>query len=70
MEPAHARSIIVGFGRSPGDVVVLGDLDPEPIITRAVTDPVQGPPELFSAVYARIERCVGSLASALPLRGR
>jgi protein-tyrosine phosphatase len=70
MEPAHARSIIVGFGRAPGDVVVLGDLDPDPIITRAVTDPVQGPPELFAAVYARIERCVASLASALPLPGR
>jgi protein-tyrosine-phosphatase len=65
METAQRREICRRFGRSPRDVIVLGDLDPEPIDTRRIDDPVDQGLEVFEASYARIERCVGELARAL-----
>jgi protein-tyrosine phosphatase len=68
MEPRQARSIVSGFGKSEEDVIVLGDLDPEPIVTRAIPDPVDQPPPVFDEVYARIERCVRCLVAVLSQR--
>lgn len=48
------------FGRRTG-VLVLGDLDPEPIDTRTIRDPFDQSDEVFDQVYARIDRCVGTL---------
>jgi protein-tyrosine phosphatase len=53
------------FGRHPGDVVVLGDLDPAPVETRAIRDPVAGTADVFDACYARIERCIRALQQLL-----
>jgi protein-tyrosine phosphatase len=50
----------------PGVVaVLLGDLDPAPIETRAIVDPVDRPREVFDRVYERMERCVGALMGSL-----
>lgn len=65
MEPAQRRAVCDRFGRQARDVVVLGDLDPEPIETRGIRDPVNGPAEAFEECYARIERCVRELARAI-----
>ena len=45
-----------------GRVVLLGDLDPEPITRRTVLDPVEQPAEVFRSCYDRIDRCVDALA--------
>jgi protein-tyrosine phosphatase len=65
MDAAQHRAICAVFGRHPNDVIVLGDLDPEPIETRAIHDPVLQPVEIFKTVYQRIDRCVRALASVL-----
>jgi protein-tyrosine-phosphatase len=65
MEPGQQRRICERFGRSPKVVIVLGDLDPRPIETRAMRDPVDQPLEAFEESYARIERCVHELVAVL-----
>jgi protein-tyrosine-phosphatase len=65
MDTAQRREICDRFGRPPRDVIVLGDLDPEPIDTRRIDDPLDQGLEAFEASYARIERCTGELAKAL-----
>ncbi|HXF95888.1 MAG TPA: hypothetical protein VNI61_07265 [Gemmatimonadales bacterium] len=65
MEPGQARALGGRFSRPPRDIVVLGDLDPEPIAARAIRDPVRQPAAAFEACYARIERCVGELVRVL-----
>lgn len=47
-------------------VLILGDLDPEPIDTRAIQDPYGRPEEVFEHVFDRIDRCVATLVAALP----
>ena len=61
MEVNQQRTIIERFGRRPSDVILLGDLDPLPIDTRAIRDPVNDGREVFDQVYERIARCVGNL---------
>jgi protein-tyrosine phosphatase len=46
-------------------VLVLGDLDPNPIDTRQIEDPVEQSREIFERSYSRIERCVQELAAAV-----
>jgi protein-tyrosine-phosphatase len=65
MELGQQRAICGRFHRSPKDVIVLGDLDPQPIEMRAMQDPVDQPLEAFEASYARIERCVRELVASL-----
>jgi protein-tyrosine phosphatase len=64
MEPTQKQALVRRFARDE-DVVVLGDLDPQPIRTRAIIDPQGQPPAAFAAVYARIDRCVAALVAAL-----
>jgi hypothetical protein len=59
------RVICERFGRSPRDVVLLGDFDPDPIASREIEDPVEQGVEVCAVVYARIERCAAELASVL-----
>jgi protein-tyrosine-phosphatase len=68
MDPAQGRAIYERFGRSPRDILVLGDLDPVPMATRAIRDPVEQGLEVFAESYARIERCVAELVNALGAR--
>jgi protein-tyrosine-phosphatase len=46
-------------------VIVLGDLDSEPIETRTIRDPWNCDDQVFRDSYARIERCVRELAAAI-----
>ncbi len=68
MEDLQRRSICERFGRVGRDVLLLGDLDPMPVMSRAIEDPVEQDPEVCDRAYARIERCVKQLATVLALR--
>jgi len=70
MEPAQQRQVLERFGRSARDVIVLGDLDPAPILARTIRDPVNQPSDVFEESYTRIERCVQELARILGSAGR
>ncbi|HET7188413.1 MAG TPA: hypothetical protein VFI52_09670 [Gemmatimonadaceae bacterium] len=49
-----------GVGR--GTLLILGDLDPEPITRRTVRDPWGSDDRIFDESYARIDRCIRELA--------
>lgn len=59
MSTAQHWAVRALFGRRSHDVIVLGDLDPEPIEAREIRDPVEQPKEIFALSYARIDRCIG-----------
>jgi len=65
MDLTQRHEICVRFGRAERDVLVLGDLDPQPIESRRIRDPVRQPLAVFLQTYARIERCVRELARAI-----
>lgn len=65
MDAMHEWALRDVLGRNVREVLVLGDLDPEPIDTRRIVDPVGKPKEVFERCYARIRRCVRELADAL-----
>lgn len=69
MEPYQAEELAVRYGRRRG-VVVLGDFDPQPIRARIIPDPWNKPREDFVASYARIDRCLAVLASAVSAAAR
>jgi len=69
VDQAQRRLLCERFGRSPGDVVVLGDFDPEPVESRTIRDPVNEGLEVFAEVYERIARCAYYFATALPAKG-
>jgi len=56
------------FGRDVRDVLILGDLDPEPIEPRMIEDPIEQPKEVFERCYSRINRCVGQFVQAVAER--
>jgi protein-tyrosine phosphatase len=65
MEPRQQRALVRRFGIPPHRVLVLGDLDPRPITTRAIADPWGLGEPVLQASYARIDRCVRVLVAAL-----
>jgi len=65
MDLTQRHEICARFGRTERDVLVLGDLDPQPIETRVIRDPMRQPLAVFEQTYARIERCVRELARAI-----
>ena len=69
MDLTQRHEICVRFGRTERDVLVLGDIDPQPIETRRIRDPVRQPLAVFEQTYARIERCVRELARATTAAG-
>lgn len=62
MEERQRRAVCERFGRAPRDVLLLGDLDPAPVTSRAIEDPVEQGAEVCDRVYGRIERCIRVLA--------
>ena len=58
------------FGRPRGAILVLGDLDPQPIVRRTIRDPWGGDDEAFDDSYARLERCIASLTDILASSAR
>lgn len=69
MEVSQQRRICERFGRRPGDILILGDLDPLPVETRTIRDPVNDGREIFDQVYERIARCVRELVDILSPSG-
>ena len=65
MEPSQRRTLVAEHGVPAEHVLVLGDLDVEPISCRAIPDPYGGTQEVFSRCYRRIQRCVDSLATTI-----
>jgi protein-tyrosine phosphatase len=65
MDVTQRRLVCERFGRLPTDVIVLGDLDPTSVETRAIRDPIDQSRAVFDEVYARIARCVRGLARVL-----
>jgi low molecular weight protein-tyrosine phosphatase len=70
MSREQERAVVRGFGRAPEDVLVLGDLDPHLVETRAVEDPWGRKSADYARSYARIVRCVRELARALAAAAR
>lgn len=69
MDKVQARAVRDVYSGSDRHVLILGDLDPEPIETRHIQDPIDQPRDVFERCYARIDRCVGQLVQAV-LPGR
>jgi len=65
MDGEQERAVRALIGGTRRTVLVLGDLDPEPISARTIFDPIGQPEAAFEEAYERIERCVGELAAAL-----
>jgi protein-tyrosine-phosphatase len=65
METGHRDRLLRSFGAPAERIVLLGDLDPEPIDTRTVRDPIFRPVEVFVDTYTRIDRCVAELYRAI-----
>src|SRR5690349_17636423 len=61
MDAMQDRWIRERLGLTSWDVLLLGDVDPAPVMSRAIEDPVEQGPEVCDRAYARIERCVGVL---------
>lgn len=65
MDPAQGRAICDRFGMSSRAILPLGDLDPLPLATQVILDPVEQGPDVFAKSYQRIERCIGELVAVL-----
>jgi low molecular weight protein-tyrosine phosphatase len=65
MDHRQRREICERFGRDARDVLLLGDLDPQPNESRTIRDPVREPRAVFEQTYARIVRCARELARAV-----
>ncbi len=66
MDVGQQQRLVQAFG-IPGDrILVLGDLDPQPIDRRTIRDPFDQPREIFENSYDRIDRCLLELVSVLP----
>ena len=65
MDRNQHRAVRARYRGGVRSVILLGDLDPHPIRTRAIEDPVERPTDVFLEVYARIDRCVAQLTEAL-----
>jgi protein-tyrosine-phosphatase len=65
MDRTQRENVCLWFGADPRRVVILGDLDPSPIDTRTVRDPVFQSCEVFADTYERTDRCVAGLQAAI-----
>lgn len=64
MEPGQV-SRLATIAKTKGTVLVLGDLDPDPVAQRTIRDPVEQPRQVFAATYERIDRCLAELVNAI-----
>jgi protein-tyrosine phosphatase len=60
MAPDQVKGLATAYPATTR-IIVLGDLDPEPISKRAIIDPFGHPEEIFDESYARIDRCLDAL---------
>lgn len=64
MDAQQADRLSAQFGTERARVLVLGDLDPEPIDRRGIADPWKSPELVLAGSYARVERCVREFAAS------
>ncbi len=69
MDAEQAREIRRRFSKPVGQVLVLGDFDPDPRAPRGIDDPFGQPATDYDRVYGRIERCAAVLAEAVMSAG-
>jgi protein-tyrosine phosphatase len=65
MDPAQANALRQRFRIGRSRILILGDLDPEPIHRRTIRDPWGCDEQVFEESYARIERCIRALVTLL-----
>jgi protein-tyrosine-phosphatase len=65
MDPAQEHALRTRFRIGKSRILVLGDLDPEPIGRRTIRDPWGCDDGVYEASYARIERCTRELVMLL-----
>lgn len=65
MDTRQRAAVAARYGRRRSEILVLGDLDPEPIRWRRIRDPWDGSEEILEPTYDRIDRCVRELARVL-----
>lgn len=61
VDPAHGPRLRRHLGSHEAPVLVLGDLDPETGDYRTIRDPWGTDPEVFHAVFDRLDRCMDVL---------
>ena len=62
MSSDQARQARWNGARAP--IIVLGDLDPQPVVARTIRDPWNCEPGVFRDSYARIVRCAREFVAA------
>jgi len=70
MDRAQRGALRRLFHRDGQAVLILGDLDPDPIDTRQIEDPAEQSREIFERSFSRIERCVREFAGAIARSAR
>lgn len=64
MSEDQARGIRSRYGQNVA-LLILGDLDPQSIQSRTITDPLGCDAKVIEQVYSRIDRCVEQLAELI-----
>ena len=70
MAAEQSHALVRTLGSARPTMVVLGDLDPQPIVRRTIRDPWGGDGAVFDESYARVERCVADLVAVLASAAR
>ena len=65
MNAEQRESLRQRFAGLRGMILILGDLDPQPVRRRTVVDPWGGSDALFDESYDRIDRCIDALVNVL-----
>ena len=65
MDARQAAALRFVFGDVRAPILILGDLDPLPAVTRAVRDPALEPRAVFAESYDRIDRCLAALVATV-----
>ena len=66
MDPSQERYLARYGGVLQGKIIVAGDLDPEPMPTRAIADPFQQSRAAFDETFDRLDRCAETLLRCMP----
>lgn len=69
VDPSHRSRLRREAGAVPARVLVLGDLDPEPVDSRVVRDPWGESREVYDQVFRRLDRCLEVLLREWRRRG-
>lgn len=64
MEPRQKTALARHEGYDGGRIIVLGDLDPQPIRKRVILDPFGQTIEAFRRSYDRVDRCMEAFIDA------